>query len=850
MISDHDDERLTVTSHNQTSPASWLTPGRFAIVLAISIFAAYPEVVLGLQTFYYRDFGFFGYPLARYHRESFWHGEIPLWNPLNNCGLPFLAQWNTLVLYPGSLFYLLFPLSWSLGVFCLLHQFLGGMGMYCLASRWTGNRLAASVAGVAYAFNGLTLNCLMWPNNIAALGWLPWVILVSQRAWTGEKRDLAAAVVIAAMQMLSGAPEIILLTWITLAALAAGRSLQGFRAAAKLWWRFLAIAFLVTAAIAAQLIPFLDLLKHAHRDASFGDSAWAMPIWGWANLLVPMFHCFHGFHGVYWQREQYWTSSYYPGASILVLAVLAAVLVRKRNAHVLTLLAVLALILALGDAGILYDWLRHSIPQFGFMRYPVKFLMLLLVALPVLAAYAVSHLQNSGLTSDPSQESNATTPSAGHLVFGRSPWALATVVWMLSLGTMIAVVWYARSHPARDENWTLTLKNGLGRALFLTLTLGAFYLYCRLSANRAPSSHPSPPLGEKVPDPSGVGLAKAEGRRGIWSGLWLGVGSGSQNPTPVRGILLQQQPLTVAVGLALLLFLVSDFMTHVPWQNPVVSRLVFEPGLTRLSPQPTHGDGRAMISAANNLKLYRFATTNAFNDYINNRRLLFANCNLLDAIPKLNGFYSLYLRDSDTVRAFLYDSTNAPPAPLCDFLGVSQMTDPENFLEWKYRPGYLPLATVGQKPVFADGVTTLKAITSTDFKPRSTVYLPLEARSFATSAGEQVEKHAEPNIAKANFTAHRGEIQVETREASWLVIAQNFHHCWRAYSDDTPLRLWQSNYAFQAVVVPKGNHLVQLVYRDWGFVAGTVSSVLTLTGCIVVAGIRLKRGHAISARPK
>src|SRR6266850_1745218 len=118
----------------------WFTPGRFAILLAVCIFAAYPEVVSGSHTFVFRDFGFFGYPLAFHHRESFWHGEIPLWNALSNCGLPFLAQWNTLVLYPGSLFYLLFPPSWSLAVFCLLHQFLAGMGMYSLACYWTRNR--------------------------------------------------------------------------------------------------------------------------------------------------------------------------------------------------------------------------------------------------------------------------------------------------------------------------------------------------------------------------------------------------------------------------------------------------------------------------------------------------------------------------------------------------------------------------------------------------------------------------------------------------------------------------------------------------------------------------------------
>ena len=120
-----------------TPPAAneWFTPGRFAVLLAALICAAYPEVIAGWGTFFHRDFSIFGYPLAYYHRQSFWRGEIPLWNPLNDCGLPFLAQWDTMTLYPLSLFYLLLPLSWSLGVFCLGHLFLGGMGMYFLSHR-------------------------------------------------------------------------------------------------------------------------------------------------------------------------------------------------------------------------------------------------------------------------------------------------------------------------------------------------------------------------------------------------------------------------------------------------------------------------------------------------------------------------------------------------------------------------------------------------------------------------------------------------------------------------------------------------------------------------------------------
>ncbi len=841
----------------------WFTPGRFAILLALVIFAANPEVVLGWQTFYYRDFGFFAYPLAHYHRDRFWHGEIPLWNPLNNCGLPFLAQWNTLVLYPGSLFYLLFPLSWSLAVFCLLHQFLAGMGMFCLARRWTGNPLAACVAGAAYAFNGLTLNCLMWPNNIAALGWMPWVILVAQRAWTGGRRHIVAAAAVGAMQMLAGAPEIILLTWIALAVLAASQSLQSLRAAGSVWCRFATVAVLVAGISAAQLFPFLDLLSHAHRDAGYGDSAWAMPAYGWANLLVPMFHCFHGSHGVYWQRDQYWTSSYYPGATIVALALVAVVTVPKRRVRVLTFLMGIALVLALGDSGILFSWLRRLIPQFGFMRYPAKFLALVTFSLPLLAAHAVSCLETLAPPVVSSQEGDLTLPSGAPARLRRWPWAVVAIVWILILGTMMAVVWYARLHLVPDENWTRTLNSGLSRALFLTGTLGGLYVYARFSTQA------------RFAAPSRGTLNSA----GTISQPLEGTASRSQSPTPST---LHPSRFTAVAGLALVLFLVLDLLSHAPRQNPVVSRAVFEPGLARFSPYPGHGEGRAMISPANNLKLYRFVTTNAFNDIICKRLCLFANCNLVDAVSKVNGFYSLYLRDSDAVQRFLYDSTNAPPEPLCDFLGVSHITDPENFLEWKQRPRSMPLASAGLKPVFADEITTFKAITSEHFDPRSSVYLPLDAKPLGSAAHgptpdlsqqgnlanasatgmagrgffarelvqtepERPAKSSAPpraglqaKIIAATFTAHRGEIRVEAQEPSWLVIAQNNHHWWRAYSDGAPLRLWRANYAFQGAVVPEGTHVVRLVYRDWGFVAGAVLSLLALASCLATARWRVR----------
>ena len=72
---------------NAGAADDWLTAGRFALLLGLLIAATFPGVLLGSTTFIIRDFGMFGYPLAYYHRQSFWRGELPLWNPFSNCGL-------------------------------------------------------------------------------------------------------------------------------------------------------------------------------------------------------------------------------------------------------------------------------------------------------------------------------------------------------------------------------------------------------------------------------------------------------------------------------------------------------------------------------------------------------------------------------------------------------------------------------------------------------------------------------------------------------------------------------------------------------------------------------------------
>src|SRR3989442_475396 len=100
----------------RTHSAEFFTFRRFAMGLAVLVMAGFIEVVFGWRSFFTRDFANFGYPLAYHVQQSYCAGEIPLWNPYNMAGLPFLAQWNTLALYPPSLIYILLPLPWSLNL--------------------------------------------------------------------------------------------------------------------------------------------------------------------------------------------------------------------------------------------------------------------------------------------------------------------------------------------------------------------------------------------------------------------------------------------------------------------------------------------------------------------------------------------------------------------------------------------------------------------------------------------------------------------------------------------------------------------------------------------------------------
>jgi hypothetical protein len=215
-------------------------------------------------------------------------------------------------------------------------------------------------------------------------------------------------------------------------------------------------------------------------------------------------------------------------------------------------------------------------------------------------------------------------------------------------------------------------------------------------------------------------------------------------------------------------------------------------------------------------------------DLYGRRLSLFADLNLLDHVAKFDGFYPLEPKGYGEIFNLVYFTTNNT-ARLQDFLGIAITGNPTNTVDWINRDSFLPLITAGQKPVFADGASTLAALGGDSFEPLRVVYLPLEARGCI-----QATNAASARVASFQFSRHRLGVEVEAGAPAMVVVAQAFYHPWHVYVDGKPRPLWRANYAFQALEVPAGKHQVRLVYEDRSFFYGSLISLGSLLGCAAI----------------
>ncbi len=311
-------------------------------------------VMTGEKVIGFRDSAYLYYPLFKWIDAQWAAGEIPLWNPFCNFGMPVVADGTSSVFYPGKLVFFCRFLSYPAryGIYLAMHVPLAAAGAYWFSRTLRANRGGSTLAAFSFAFGGSVLFQVTNVIYLVSAAWLPFALCcVWKMIVTGQLRWAVAAGVACALMILGGDPQMVYHVGLIAVATVAGQFFRRFRRRRKalhpignsefLWLTVMgsrvAAMIVVTCVLAAiQLLPTFGWSRLSERtnlsvpanvyqawaalerngdvaaveDALLGDPTataehsyqFSQPPWSLLELFWP------NFSGKPFPRHQRWTS--------------------------------------------------------------------------------------------------------------------------------------------------------------------------------------------------------------------------------------------------------------------------------------------------------------------------------------------------------------------------------------------------------------------------------------------------------------------------------------------------------------------------------------------------------------
>ena len=342
----------------------------------------------------------FIYPMYRFASQSLWQGTIPLWNPYQYAGAPFIADNQSGIFYPFNLLLFLLNPNFSYKAIqglVIWHIFFAGAGMYFCSRLLPQNkpigRPAALIGSITFMFSSVFITHIGNLNLIAVAAWLPLAFLALHRAILAEgtRNRLAWAVaggVALGLGTLAGHGQMTFMLAAYLGIYALYRSLVDRRLQPLLILVLLGITAVAIAAI--NILPSFEAVQYTVRAGFSSDQAanYSLPWRGLLGILAPDFfgRGEDRFWGS-WSRVEYG----YAGILPLLLAAAAIAIRRSRLTIFFVLSAALFLLLALGSNTPVYPLFLHVLPMFPF-QVPARFVLLFDFSLAGLAAVGANFL--------------------------------------------------------------------------------------------------------------------------------------------------------------------------------------------------------------------------------------------------------------------------------------------------------------------------------------------------------------------------------------------------------------------------------------------------------------------------
>ena len=381
------------------------------------------------------------YPWRTFAHDSLSRGIIPLWNPFQFCGMPFVANSQSAVFYPPNVIFYLIDPARAFAVSAALHLFLAGLFAYMFLGALGLGRFGSTFGGTAFAFCAFLAAWIQLPTVVNTAVWLPLALFFVARYFDTRRIGYIIGMGFSVgTALLAGHPQVFLFVAGAGAAYFIFRALTAEGAFHRRLGRgVLAGAVAVALALlwgAVQLLPAAELLPLSHRAtvaSAQGYSAYLRFAMPWQQLITLALPEFMGnpIYGTYWGRGNLAEYAAYVGILPLILAILGIVWRRDKHAIFFAAVAACALLLALGTP--LNLLLFYGVPGFSSTGGPARMLFIYSAAMAVLAGMGADAAAKA--LGDP----NRARQFARHLVIGSIVAALGTGVFILVLAVTLSV---------------------------------------------------------------------------------------------------------------------------------------------------------------------------------------------------------------------------------------------------------------------------------------------------------------------------------------------------------------------------------------------------------------------------
>ena len=335
------------------------------------------------------------------------HGAVPVWNPYQFCGIPYVDGFHGDTFYPFSILKFFISIYRALGWNLLLHVFLAGITMYACARVFKRSQMASTLAAVSYMFAAYFVSQVAPGHDgkmfVTAL--FPLTIMLIELAF--DRRPFlyfSLLGLVIGIIILTPHPQMAYYTLWACAFYVIFKLVNSFTerkslpALAKPTGLF-ALAVIIGLAISAiQFYPgYIYVKEYSPRsDEKRGEDwakSWSLHWEETVSLVVPEFCGVSGEQGnSYWGKNGFKDNSEYAGAVPLLMALVAIIMIRSRKTWFFGGLGLFALIYGLaGDTPFFYLF-YHIIPNVKSTRAWSMIMFLFSFSIALLAAFGLDYI--------------------------------------------------------------------------------------------------------------------------------------------------------------------------------------------------------------------------------------------------------------------------------------------------------------------------------------------------------------------------------------------------------------------------------------------------------------------------